>query len=113
MEVPSWSYLNRIIFGSHDGADVDVAITISKEDFLRKPHQGALLVKQFEKYLGVQQNYNATLIVIQTLKGTVDEVNNSLYYTQCVIGNIRVERTVERDVNTALLRNVSGYLKRS
>ncbi len=116
-------------FGSSESIDWDFIIWLPKWclNSLSNPYVGKKLVKLLEpdiaRMVNTDKQPNATLgivdggIVIWALKGTIDEVNNSIFLTydyhldlQPVDSVCPITRVVDRDVNAKILRAVRMLL---
>lgn len=107
------------IFGSPSSQDYDVMVFLAASQIPATIKERGNLCKHYDKALGIllpdkKVNTNIAVanehgIISQVHKGTVDEVNNSIFYTYQYHNQfhpLQVVRQVERDVDLKLLRGM-------
>lgn len=114
------------IFGSENSLDYDVMVFIDSIPAI--VDDGHTLCKFYNKELSKiltdkEMNTNLAVVkdghVVDVFKGTISEVNNSLFYTYDIHTQIHpklIISTIERDIDEKLLRvfrNIVSYFSRS
>lgn len=107
------------IFGSKSSADYDLAVEVEEIPIITEAHD---LCKKYNAYFSdnlSQKKINSNLVVVNKgilvdcFKGTVDELNNAIFYTyefheqefDCF-----VKETLSRDVEVKISRCLRGFL---
>jgi len=106
------------IFGSEDSLDIDIMYKVDKMPTLGECQEYcSLLDTEYSKNSAKEINSNLCVIndgiVVDVYKGTIDEVNNMIFYTyknHAQLFPCFVERTIPRDVPTKANRALRGIL---
>ena len=137
VSITDWAQMEHTLFGSSDGADLsydrlsdrspleNIDIAIRVDQFPHRLEIGYRWVAEAEKYLKDKyystedRPINGTLvkvengIIIKALKGTLDETNNSIFYSysqHVQLFSSFITKPVKRNIPTALQRALRGIL---
>jgi hypothetical protein len=112
-----------IRFGSEDSLDVDLMIVLPKLG--KNNEENKKIIAKYERRFNCPVNLNLCVVergfVVDAYKGTVDEVNNSIFHTfknfdDQYYDNNPIKGIVKRDVELKLLRGlriILSFLSRS